>query len=94
MSLASTGCDSSVEKVVLFPSPDNKYVLVVVTELQAANDPTPWWTHISLRRPDDELNKIPGNMLKLVGRGEILAEWQDSSKVCIQIPDDINSTKS
>ena len=46
-----SGCDSSIEDVGSFPSPDGQHVLQIVTELQAANDPAPWWQHVTVRKP-------------------------------------------
>ncbi len=91
--LTFASCDSSIEDIVTFPSSDKQYVLVVITELQAANDPTPFWTHISLRQPDENLRKIPGNVLKLVGRGSTAAEWRDASMVTVYLPHEITGSE-
>ena len=85
LTISLVACDSEITDVVTYPSPDGKFVLAVVTELQAANDPTPWWTHVSLRQPGDNLRKIPGNVLKLEGRGQTTAQWQGPSRVVLTL---------
>jgi hypothetical protein len=63
----------------------------VVVELQGANDPAPWWTHVSLRENAEDLRKIPGNLLKLEGRGSVTATWNENSEVTIFIDDTLFS---
>jgi hypothetical protein len=75
------GCDSSITDVKTFPSPNGKSILVIATELQAANDPTPWWTHVSLKEPTEDFEKIPGNIVTLQGSGQIDAQWDRASSV-------------
>jgi hypothetical protein len=74
--LSLVACDSEITDVATYPSPDGKFFLAVVTELQAANDPTPWWTHLSLRKSGEDPRKIPGNVITLEGRGQTTVQWQ------------------
>jgi hypothetical protein len=81
-------CDSRVTNMTSYPSPNKQYVLVTVVELQGANDPAPWWTHISIRKPNDNLHKIPGNIIKLVGRGAT-AKWVNDSSLTLYLSKEI-----
>ena len=85
--LLLVACDSSITNSDSTPSPDRTKTIVVVEELQGANDPAPWWTHVSLRENEDDLRKIPGNLLKLEGRGSVTATWNGDSEVTIFIDD-------
>jgi hypothetical protein len=79
-------CDSEITNLITYPSPDGKFFLAVVTGLQAANDPAPFWTHVSLGMPGDETNKIPGNVLKLQGRTQkTTCEWHSPSTVVLNL---------
>jgi len=86
-------CDSSIEGVKSFPSPDQRYFMVIVTELQAANDPTPFWTHISIRKAGEDFRKIPGNIGKFVGKGRVEVEWQTATTVNVNLPYEIVTSK-
>ena len=85
--LLLASCDSSITDSKSYSSPDGKLIITVVEELQGANDPAPWWTHVSLEENGDELKKIPGNILKLDGRGAITAAWNGDKDVTIFIDD-------
>lgn len=87
-------CDSEITNVASYPSPDGKFVLAVVTELQAANDPTPWWTHVSLRRYGEDLRKISGNIVVLEGRGRASAQWLSPSRVMLNLEGEFNNLKA
>lgn len=87
-------CDSRITNSDSTPSPGGTKTIAVVEELQGANDPAPWWTHISLRESEDELREIPGNLLKLEGRGSITAIWNGDSEVTIFIDDALFSPAS
>ena len=90
-SIALVACDSKAIYTASHRSPDGKRQIAVTEELQGANDPTPWWTHVSLTTADDVLPRIPGNMLKLEGRGSIAADWNSSSEVTVYIDDTLFS---
>ncbi len=92
--LLLASCDSSITDSKSYSSPDGKRIITVVEELQGANDPSPWWTHVSLRENGDELNKIPGNILKLNGRGAVTAAWNGDKVVTIFIDDTLFSQVS
>ncbi|MDA7920448.1 hypothetical protein N9B73_01730 [Verrucomicrobiales bacterium] len=85
--LLLVACDSSITNSASTPSPDGTKTIAVVEELQGANDPTSWWKHISLRENEEDLRKIPGNLLKLDGRGSVTATWNGNSEVTIFIDD-------
>ena len=87
--LALVACDSSVTDSSSYASPDGKKVVAVAEELQGANDPAPWWTHVSLRDAEDDFERIPGNLLKLEGRGSIEAKWISNTEVVVCIDDSI-----
>jgi hypothetical protein len=89
--IALVACDSEVTHSESHRSPDGKSQITVVQELQGANDPSPWWTHVSLTTSDDDPPHIPGNMLKLEGRGSIIADWNSSSEVTVFIEDSLFS---
>lgn len=78
------GC-SDVTNVTTYPSPDGRFQLTVVTELQGANDPAPWWTHISLQKAGENPQKIPGNIANLEGRIEMTIQWTDLSNVEVRL---------
>lgn len=86
-SLLIIACDSSITYSNPTPSSDEKQTIVVVEELQGANDSAPWWTHILLRKEQEMASKIPGNLLKLQGRGSVTAMWNGTSEVTIFIDD-------
>jgi hypothetical protein len=83
--LLLASCDSSITGSKSYSSPNGKRIITVVEELQGANDPAPWWTHVSLRENGDKLNQIPGNILKLDGRGSVTATWNSDRDVTIFI---------
>jgi hypothetical protein len=56
------GCTSEWHESKNYPSPDGKYVIVVTSELQGANDPEPWWQHISIYRTGEEKKNQAGNL--------------------------------
>jgi hypothetical protein len=85
--LALAACDSEVTQKASHRSPDGKRQITVIQELQGANDPSPWWTHVSLTTIDDDSPRIPGNLLKLEGRGSITADWNSNSEVTVFIDD-------
>lgn len=85
--LLLASCDSSITYSKSYSSPDGKRIITIVEELQGANDPAPWMTHVSLRENGDELKKIPGNILKLDGRGAVTATWDGDKDVTIFIDD-------
>jgi len=90
-SIALVACDSEVKHTASYRSPDGKRQITVAQELQGTNDPSPWWTHVSLTTTDDDSPRIPGNMLKLEGRGSIAADWNSSSEVTVFIDDSLFS---
>jgi hypothetical protein len=96
--LLLASCDSRITDSKSYSSPDGKLVITVVEELQGANDPAPWWTHVSLRENGDELKKIPGNILMFDGRGAVTAAWNGDKDVTIFIDDtlfpQVSATKS
>ena len=57
----------------------------VLEEIQGANDPAPFWTHISLLRDSDKKKQAPGNLLKLKGTGRIAVRWQAENLVRIYL---------
>ena len=90
-SIALVACDSEVTHTVSHRSPDGKRKITVAQELQGANDSSPWWTHVSLTTDDDDSPRIPGNLLKLEGRGPIAADWNSCSEVTVFIDDSLFS---
>jgi hypothetical protein len=90
-SIALVACDSEITHTASHRSPDGKRQITVAQELQSANDPSPWWTHVSLTTADDDSPRIPGNMLKLEGRGSITADWKSNSEVTVFIDDSLFS---
>jgi hypothetical protein len=92
--LLLVSCDSSITDSESYASPDGRSIIAVVEELQGANDPAPWWTHISLQGDGDGLREIPGNVLKLEGRGSVAARWNGNSEVTIYIDDALFSQVS
>ena len=96
--LLLASCDSSITDSKSYSSPNGKLIITVVEELQGANDPAPWWTHVSLRENGDELKKIPGNILMFDGRGAVTAAWNGDKDVTIFIDDtlfpQVSATKS
>jgi hypothetical protein len=90
-SIALVACDSEVTHTAFHRSPDGKRQITVAQELQGSNDPSPWWTHVSLTTIDDDSPRIPGNLLKLEGRGSIAADWNSSSEVTVFIDDSLFS---
>lgn len=83
-----SGCDSSIEGVQSFPSPDGQHVLQVVTELQAANDPAPWWQHISLRRPGSSPT-TRGSIVSFEGRAPLEVTWTSNGEVHVIVPPEL-----
>lgn len=84
-------CDSEITSTAAHHSPDGKLQIQVVEELQGANDPSPWCTHVSLTKGEDDLWQIPGNLLKLEGRGSIAVAWNGSSEVSVYLDDFLSS---
>jgi len=89
--LLLVACDSSITNSDSIPSPDGTKTIAVVEELQGANDPAPWWTHVALRDNEEDLRKIPGNLLKLEGKDSVAATWNGNSEVTIFIDDTLIS---
>jgi len=87
-------CDSSVTDSKSYASPDGTRIVTVIEELQGANDPAPWWTHVSLRENRDKSAMIPGNLLKLEGRGAVTAAWSGDQEVTIFVDDALFSQVS
>ena len=85
--LALASCDSSVTDAKSYVSPDGTRIVTVSHEFQGANDPAPWWTHVSLRENRDQSAMITGNLLKLEGRGAVTAAWRGDQEVTIFIDD-------
>ena len=90
-SIALVACDSQVTRTESHHSLGGKRQITVAQELQGANDPSPWWTHVSLTTAGDDSPRIPGNLLKLEGRGMIAADWNSSSEVTVSIDDSLFS---
>jgi hypothetical protein len=80
-----TSCDSSIEGVRSFPSPDGQHVIQVITELQAANDPAPWWQHVALRKPISKPS-LRGSIARFEGREPLDVTWVDSTEVRVVVP--------
>jgi hypothetical protein len=80
-----TSCDSSIEGVRSFPSPDGQHVIQVITELQAANDPAPWWQHVVLRKPSSKPN-LRGSIARFEGREPLEVTWIDPAEVHVVVP--------
>ncbi len=87
-------CDSSVTDSKSYASPDGTRIVTVSQELQGANDPAPWWTHVSLREKRDQSAMVPGNLLKLEGRGAVTAAWRGDQEVTIFVDDALFSQVS
>ena len=87
-------CDSSVTDSKSYASPDGTRIVTVSQELQGANDPAPWWTHVSLRENRDQSAMVPGNLLKLEGRGAVTAAWRGDQEVTIFVDDALFSQVS
>jgi hypothetical protein len=60
--ISVVGCGPEWHGSRSFPSPDGQYVVVVTVELQGANDPEPWWQHVSIFRAGDEKRPQTGNL--------------------------------
>lgn len=80
-------CDSRITGTRLYSSPNGTRSVTVIEELQGANDPAPWWTHVSLREGRDKSAMIPGNLIKLEGRGAVTAAWSGDQEVTIFVDD-------
>ena len=80
-----SGCDSSIEDVRSFPSPDGQHVLQIVTELQAANDPAPWWQHVTVRKPGSKPS-TRGSIASFEGREPLEVTWTGPAEVHIVVP--------
>ncbi len=68
-----------------FVSPDGSNIIDVVSEDQAANDPDPFWQHVSVRSADVKKPILPGNVLiySCYSRPEVA--WQDNRNATIII---------
>ena len=80
-----SGCDSSIEDVRSFPSPDGQHVLQIVTELQAANDPAPWWQHVTVRKPCSKPS-TRGSIASFEGREPLEVTWTGPEEVRVVVP--------
>jgi hypothetical protein len=69
-----------------FPSPNGSTILDVSTELQGANDPDPFWQHVSLRSASVEGPVVPGNVAVFSAGGELMVTWKSDAKVEIVVP--------
>jgi hypothetical protein len=78
-------CDSSIEGVRSFPSPDGQHVIQVITELQAANDPAPWWQHVVLRKSSSRPS-LRGSIARFEGREPLEVTWVDPAEVHVVVP--------
>ncbi len=87
-------CDSSVTDSKSYASPDGMRIVTVSHELQGSNDPAPWWTHVSFRENRDQSAMVPGNLLKLEGRGAVTAAWRGDQEVTIFVDDALFSQVS
>ena len=92
--LLLASCDSSVTDSKSYASPDGTRIVTVIEELQGSNDPAPWWTHVSLRENRDKSAMIPGNLIKLEGRGAVTAAWSGDQEVTIFVDDALFSQVS
>ena len=84
---AITGCTPDWHESKRYPSPDGKYVVVVTSELQAANDPEPWWQHISIYRTGEERQNQKGNLFFYSGKATPTVQWKGPQELQIDIPD-------
>ena len=80
-----SGCDSSIEGVQSFQSPDGGHVLQVVTELQAANDPAPWWQHVTIAKPGSRPT-TRGSIASFEGREPLEVTWMSATEVRVVVP--------
>lgn len=90
-SIMLVACDSEITSTATHHSNDGKLQIQFVEELQGANDPSPWWTHVSLTKGKDDLRQFPGNLLKLEGRGSIAVDWNGNSEVSVYLEDPLFS---
>ena len=90
--LVLAACNSDITDTASYPSPDGKRLIAVVEELQGANDPAPWLTHVSLMEARDPLKRgVPGNLLELQGRGAVTAVWDGNSEVAVVLNDSFHA---
>ena len=85
LAIAMISCDSEITKQESHRSPNGLREITVIEELQGSNDDAPWWTHISLAMPKDGSRRIPGNLIKLEGRGAIAVDWNSDTEVSVFI---------
>jgi len=84
-SFALSACKPEITDSYSFKSPSGAHFICVVEELQGANDPAPWWTHLSIKQQGKNQDRIPGNILKLKGRGPVSATWKNNAHVVISL---------
>lgn len=87
LTIFHTGCGPEWKESAIFPSPDGKYVVVVTEELQGANDPEPWWQHISLYRAGEERKNRKGNLFVYSSKTSPQVLWKGPKDLQIQMDD-------
>lgn len=89
--VAAVGCTPEWQNNRTYPSPGGEYVAVVTTELQGANDPEPWWQHVSIYRSGDEKKDTKGNLFVYSSHKAAVVNWTGSKELVIHM-DDVSYT--
>lgn len=81
------GCSSEWEETQTLPSPEGDYLVLITREYQPANDPEPFWQHISLLRKEETNHPKKGNLFIYSGRTPPKIHWTGSRSVTIEMND-------
>jgi hypothetical protein len=80
-----SGCGADYYGHMIFVSPDGSNIMDVVSEDQGANDPDPFWQHVSLRSVSVKKPVLPGNVLVCSCYSRPEVTWQDNKNATIKI---------
>jgi len=81
------GCSSEWEETQTIPSPEGDYLVLITREYQPANDPEPFWQHISIVRKEEPNRTKKGNLFIYSGRTPPKIHWTGSRSVTIEMND-------
>jgi hypothetical protein len=79
------GCGPDWKESRTYPSPDGRHVVVAIVELQGANDPEPWWQHVSIFRAGEERKNREGNLFVYSSATPPVVEWRGPADLFIQM---------
>jgi len=81
------GCSSEWEETQTIPSPEGDYFIIITREYQPANDPEPFWQHISILRKEETNRSKKGNLFIYSGNTPPKIHWTGPRSLTIEMND-------